>query len=48
MGETKIGALKALDLFETTCAAKHGKAVTCLARDRDMLPAFYDFPRRAL
>lgn len=44
MAETKFDARKAFDLFEKTYAAKYQKAVACLAKDRDVLLAFYDFP----
>ncbi len=44
MAETKAGALKAFDVFEKTYAVKYEKAVACLAKDRDALLAFYDFP----
>ena len=42
--ETRAGAEKAFDLFVTTFEAKYSKAVACLAKDRDVLLAFYDFP----
>lgn len=44
MAETKSGAAKAFDLFIETYAAKYPKASSCLAKDRDALLAFYDFP----
>lgn len=44
MAETKVDAGKAFDLFEKTYAVKYEKAVACLAKDRDVLLAFYDFP----
>lgn len=44
MAETEEAAEKAFDLFEETYEAKYPKAVACLARDRDELLAFYDFP----
>ena len=42
--ETKANAETAFDLFVTTFAAKYPKAVECLAKDRDVLLTFYDFP----
>jgi putative transposase len=42
--ETKAGAEKAFDLFVKTYRAKYPKATECLARDREVLPAFYDDP----
>jgi transposase-like protein len=44
MAETKAQAEKAFDLFIETFEAKYPKATTCLAKDRDVLLAFYDFP----
>jgi transposase-like protein len=44
MAETKAKAEKAFDLFIETFEAKYPKATTCLAKDRDVLLAFYDFP----
>ena len=44
MAETKLDALAAFDLFEKTYAAKYEKAAACLAKDRDVLLQFYDFP----
>jgi len=41
---TKASAEKAFDLFVETFAAKYPKAVDCLAKDRDVLLTFYDFP----
>jgi putative transposase len=41
---TKAEAEKAFDLFVATYRAKYGKAAECLARDREELLAFYDFP----
>jgi len=37
-------AAAALTTFEKKYAAKYGKAVDCLTKDRDALLAFYDFP----
>src|SRR6478752_4108638 len=42
--EGKAGAGKAFDLFIKTFEAKHPKATECLAKDRDVLLAFYEFP----
>jgi len=44
MAETKVEAEKAFDLFVETFEAKYPKAVECLAKDREVLLAFYDFP----
>ena len=44
MAETKADAEKAFDLFIETFEAKYPKATKCLAKDRDVLLAFYDFP----
>ncbi len=44
MAETRQDAHKAFDLFVESYEAKYPKAATCLARDRDVLLAFYDFP----
>jgi putative transposase len=44
MAETKAGAATAFDAFAETYAPKYDKAVACLAKDRDPLLAFYDFP----
>lgn len=44
MAETRKRAQQAFDLFITTFKAKYAKAVECLAKDRDVLLAFYDFP----
>lgn len=44
MAETKVAAQKAFDEFVTTYSAKYPKATECLAKDRDALLAFYDFP----
>jgi transposase-like protein len=41
---TKAEAEKAFDLFEATYRAKYAKATECLAKDREELLAFYDFP----
>jgi putative transposase len=42
--ESRAAAEKAFDHFITKYGAKYDKAVTCLAKDRDALLAFYDFP----
>ena len=42
--ETKAVAERAFDLFVTTFEAKYPKAAACLAKDRDVLLTFYDFP----
>ena len=42
--ETKANAETAFDLFVTTFEAKYPKAAACLAKDRDVLLTFYDFP----
>jgi putative transposase len=44
MAETKAEAEKAFDLFVETFEAKYPKATGCLAKDRDALLTFYDFP----
>ena len=44
MAETKKEALIAFDAFVETYRVKYDKAVACLAKDRDALLAFYDFP----
>lgn len=44
MGETRTSAEAAFDQFVATYEAKYPKAVECLAKDRDALLAFYDFP----
>jgi transposase-like protein len=44
MAETKAQADKAFDLFIATFQAKYPKATECLAKDRDVLLTFYDFP----
>ena len=42
--ETKAAAEKAFDLFVKTYEAKYPKATDCLAKDRETLFVFYDFP----
>jgi len=44
MAETKADANKAFDLFVRVFQAKYPKAVECLAKDREVLLTFYDFP----
>jgi len=44
MSETKADANNAFDAFLETYQAKYPKATDCLAKDRDVLLAFYDFP----
>jgi transposase-like protein len=44
MAETKAEAEAAFDLFIETYQAKYPKAAECLAKDRDVLLTFYDFP----
>lgn len=42
--ETKDEATEHLDTFEATFSPKHDKAVECLAKDRESLLTFFDFP----
>jgi transposase-like protein len=44
MAETKAEATIAFEAFIEACAVKYDKAIACLAKDRDALLAFYDFP----
>lgn len=44
MADTRDNANKAFDLFLETYQAKYPKACECLAKDRGVLLAFYDFP----
>lgn len=44
LAPTKEEALKAFGLFIETFGAKYPKAVECLAKDKDDLFTFYDFP----
>ena len=44
MAATKAEAVKAFDLFIATWQAKYPKAAECVAKDRDVLLTFYDFP----
>jgi transposase-like protein len=42
--EGREAARRAFDLFVATCEAKYPKAAECLAKDRDSLLVFYEFP----
>jgi transposase-like protein len=44
MAETRAAAEKAFDAFITQYEAKYPKATHCLAKDREALLTFYDFP----
>ena len=44
MAETKQAANEAFDAFIKTYEAKYPKATECLAKDREKLLTFYDFP----
>ena len=44
MADTRDAANKAFEAFVAKYEAKYPKAVQCLAKDRDELLAFYDFP----
>lgn len=44
MAESRLDAEQAFDLFRSTYEAKYPKASECLAKDRDPLLTFYDFP----
>ena len=44
MAETKAAAEAAFDAFVESYELKYEKAADCLAKDRDALLAFYDFP----
>ncbi len=44
MAETKEDANIAFDLFIEKYEKKYSQAPACLAKDRDSLLAFYDFP----
>ena len=44
MAETKDEANQAFDAFLETYGAKYSKATECLAKDRDVLLTFYEFP----
>ena len=44
MSDTREHAHQAFDLFLETYQAKYPKACECLAKDRDVILTFYDFP----
>ena len=44
MAETRKDAEKAFDFFLAAYGAKYDKSTACLAKDRDVLLTFYDFP----
>ena len=44
MAESRAAAEQAFDHFLSTYEAKYAKAAECLAKDRDTLLTFYDFP----
>ncbi|GAB6184942.1 hypothetical protein JCM17478_04440 [Thermopirellula anaerolimosa] len=44
MADTRRAANQAFDAFLETYQAKYPKATECLAKDREELLAFYDFP----
>jgi len=44
MAESRANAEKAFNRFLAKYEAKYGKATACLAKDRETLLAFYDFP----
>lgn len=44
LAETKADAERAFDLFLEMYSAKYPKAAECLAKDREALLTFYDFP----
>jgi len=44
LAASRVAAEKAFDRFLATYEAKYPKAVQCLAKDREELLAFYDFP----
>jgi len=44
MAETRQQAEQGFDRFIATFEAKYPKAVDCLAKDREVLLTFYDFP----
>jgi transposase-like protein len=44
MAETRQAANKSFDAFLETYQAKYANACDCLAKDRDVLLTFYDFP----
>ena len=44
MAETRKDAESAFDFFLEAYGPKYDKAAACLAKDRDVLLTFYDFP----
>ena len=46
MAETRKEAESAFDFFLEAYGAKYDKAAACLAKDRDVLLTFYDFPAK--
>jgi putative transposase len=44
MADTRAEACRAFDLFLDTFGAKHPAACECLAKDRDVLLTFYNYP----
>ena len=44
MAQSKADAQKAFDLFIETFGSKYPRAAECLAKDREVLLVFYDFP----
>ena len=46
MAETRDDAEKAFDFFLQAYGARYHEAVECLAKDRDRLLSFYDFPAK--
>jgi transposase-like protein len=44
MTESREDAIKAFNLFLDKCGVKYAQAANCLAKDRDELLAFYEFP----
>lgn len=44
LAATRLEAERSFDLFLRTFEAKHSKATECLAKDREQLLTFYDFP----
>jgi transposase-like protein len=44
LAESRVAANQAFDQFLSTYEAKYPKATECLAKDRDPLLTFYDFP----
>jgi hypothetical protein len=48
MAEGRADAEKAFDRFLAKYEAKYDKAAACLAKDREALLAFYDFPGQSI